>query len=333
MATLKLTKRAIDGFKYEGVEFKDESKCRDVRWDATLPGFGVRTYPTGRKAFLLSYRVRGRKRMMAIGNIGTLTLEQARSRARKLLVQAQDGRDPLELRRKAAQGKTFGDLTTAYIERHAKVHKRTWQEDQRRLRTHPPAAWKGRLAASITRKEIADLHGRIGATKPYEANRFLETLQKMFSLAGIWGFIDETAPDPSRGIQRFRERQRKRWLKPEELPRLAKAIDSERNIYMRAAFWLYPLTGVRKSELLQARWDDIDWNRGRLRLPNTKSGDEQSATLNAPALAILQSIPKLDGNPFVLPGKKPERPLRKIDKAWGRNRALIAWPQSHNVAR
>ncbi len=75
MATLKLTKRAIDGFKYEGVEFKDESKGHDVRWDATLPGFGVRTYPTGRKAFLLSYRVRGRKRMMAIGYIGTLTLE------------------------------------------------------------------------------------------------------------------------------------------------------------------------------------------------------------------------------------------------------------------
>ena len=129
-------------------------------------------------------------------------------------------------------------------------------------------------------------------------------------------FIDDRAPNPAKGIQRFRERKRKRFVTGEELPRLAKAIDQQRNIYVRATIWLPLLTGLRKSELLEAKWQDIDWAQGKLRLPDTKAGEEQSATLNSMALAILQSLPRVEGNPYIIVGAKPGQHLTQIDRSW-----------------
>ncbi len=143
----------------------------------------------------------------------------------------------------------------------------------------------------------------------------------MFALAHIWHFTDESASNPAEDITRFKERKRKSWVTPLELPALARAIDGEPNIYVRAAVWLYLLTGVRKEELTTAKWKEVDWERGVLRLPETKSGEEQNAALNAPALAILHSIPRLDGNPYILPGSKPRGHFTNIDRPWRRIRA------------
>ena len=100
-----LTIRNIKDARYKG-----DGKSRDVRWDSELRGFGVRVYPSNRKAFVISYRADGRKRMMVLGDFPTLTLTQARKRARRHLVDVQDGVDPLEERRLAVQGETFRDL-------------------------------------------------------------------------------------------------------------------------------------------------------------------------------------------------------------------------------
>ena len=91
----------------------------------------------------------------------------------------------------------------------------------------------------------------------YEANRLLAVLSKMFRLARTWDFIEEDAPNPTRNIKKFAEEKGDRWVTPDELPRLAKAINEEGG-YVRYALWLYLLTGLRKWELLQARWDDVD---------------------------------------------------------------------------
>jgi integrase len=330
MSTKKLTKKAIDAFKYEG-----DGKSRDIRWDTEMTGLGLRLYPSGRKAFVLSYRASGRKRLMTLGNFGVLTLEQARTRAKKHLVAVEDGKDPLEERRQAPQGRTFGELIDAYVEDHAKVHKKTWLDDKQRLERHIPAAWKSRRADAITRYEVVELHREIGRQTPYEANRLQEILRKMFSLAQAWHFIDEGAPNPAQGITRFREHKRKRWLKPEELPALVKAIDAEANVYVRAALWLYLLSGVRKTELVTAKWTQVDWNRGLLALPETKSGEEQDVVLNAPALAILQSIPKVEGNPYIFVGAKPGEPLTNIDRYWRqiRQEAGIEDVRLHDLRR
>ena len=314
----RLTKSDIGRWVYRG-----DGKSRDVRWDDAVPGFGVRIYPSGRKAFVLSYRFGQRKRLMALGDFDALGpgLDEFRKRARRQLTALEDGIDPLEERRRVVQAKTFSELLDRYITDHAKRHKKTWAKDQRRLAVHIPKEWRARKASAITYDDIADLHRRIGDRAPYEANRLIEILRKAFNLAPRWRYIEPSAPNPARGIERFREVSRKRWVRPEEIRLLSTAIDAELNIYVRAAIWLYLLTGLRRSELLLAKWAHIDWTRRQLRLPDTKSGEEQVVALSGPAIALLQSIPRQAGNEFILAGSKAGRHLVDIGKPWERIRA------------
>jgi len=311
---LKLTKKAVDEFKYEG-----DGTSRDVRWDSLLPGFGVRIYPTKQKSFVLSYRFQGRKRLLTIGRYGPLTLDQARDRARRHLASIIDGRDPLAARRAEAQGATMAELCTAYLERHA-VRKRSASDDRRRIERYILPRWNKVKVESITRAEVANLHHKIGQRAPYEANRVLVLIRKILNCARQWGFVSETYVNPASGISFHPEKSRDRWVTQQELPRLAKAIDEEPNVYARAALWLYLLTGVRKNELLGARWDDIDWDRKELHLRQTKAGRVHYVPLSEPAIATLKILPHEENNPYILPGAKKGQHLVNISKPWLRVR-------------
>lgn len=97
MKSFGIANALIDGATYEG------EGSSDIRWDAALPGFGVRIYPSGKKSFVLSYRVKRRKHLMALGRCDILTLDQARAIARERLAGVIiEGTDPLDVRRKSA---------------------------------------------------------------------------------------------------------------------------------------------------------------------------------------------------------------------------------------
>lgn len=321
----------IDGFKYEASEGE-----RDVRWDESLPGFGLRIYNTGQKSFVLSYRLGGRKRLMALGQYGVLTLDQARNLARVYLVDVIKGIDPLQKRQDTAQGEKVEDLCKAYLERHASVHKKSAHVDARRIARHILPRWGKLKAANIKRSDVAALHGRIGRDSgPYEANRTLSLLSKMFKLARKWGIVPETAVNPTQDLDKFKEHRRDRWVTPEELPLLASTIDQEKNIYVKAALWLYLLTGVRKTELLTAKWEDVDFYRLELCLPETKAGRVHYVPLSNAALTILKRLPRDEGNPYIFPGKLSGHHLVNIEKPWNRIRAKagIADVRLHDLRR
>ena len=213
----------------------------------------------------------------------------------------------------------MADLCAVYLERHAS-RKRSGHDDRRRIDRYVLPKWNKVKVAAITRAEIASLHHKIGQRAPYEANRVLALIRKMLNCARQWGFVSEAHINPASGIQAHREKSRDRYVTPQELPRLAKAIDDETNVYARAALWLYLLTGVRKSELLGARWDDIDWDRKELRLGETKAGRPHYVPLSGPAIALLNDLPREEGNPHILPGAKKGRHLVNISKPWLRVR-------------
>jgi integrase len=337
----KLTKRTIDAATYNGT-----GNARCMLWDDDVPGFGVRIFPGGKRSFVLSYRVNGRKRLLTLGAYGALTLDQARKLARRELAKVESGNtDPLEERQKATRGETVADLVEAYMERHGNA-KKSGGDDQRRIDRYILPAWRNLKAAAIKRADVAALHSKIGKRGPYEANRVLALLSKMFELARRWGYVPENHVNPARDVDRFKEAKRDRWITPEELPHLAAAINAEPNESARFGLWLYLLTGARKSELLQARWDDIDLDRGELRLADTKAGRTHYIPLSAAALALLRQIPRHPGNPFVLPGSGPrgataeekaKRPaaLVNISKPWNRVRTaatLARWREEPEVA-
>ncbi len=147
---MKLTKKIIDQAKYNG-----DGKSRDVCWDSSFPGFGVRIYPSGRKSFVLSYRVEGRKRLIVIGVYGAWTLDQAQKRAREFLVDLQKDSDPLEEKQKKSRGETVKDLCRAYLDNYAKEKKITWKKDESRLNRRIIPKWGALKASSIKHSDVA----------------------------------------------------------------------------------------------------------------------------------------------------------------------------------
>ena len=324
---MKLTKKAIDGFAYRG--------GWDVRWDDQVSGFGIRLYPSGRKSFVYSYRHQGRKRLLVLGGYGDITVDQGRGLAREAAYKVAKGGDPLEERRGNSRQTTFGELCTTYLERHAKRRKRSWAEDEARIKRHLPMSWQMRPLASITRAEIVALHNKVGKTRPYEANRVLALLHTIFERALAWEMLDEGQGNPAGRVERFPEVSRKRYASEREIERLARAIDHEPSLFVRSLIWLYLLTGARKNELMQARWDQVDWEREILNLPSTKSGEPQIIPLSKASMGILQAIPCLEDNPHIFPGARKGQHLVNISKNWKRIRAAAEVPdlRIHDLRR
>ena len=136
---MKITKKILDKFEYEG-----NGISQDIRWDEQLPGFGVHLYTAGKKSFFLSYPSKGRKHIMTVGKYRIWTLDQSRVKAKVFLVSID-------------QGKNKANLYKFYLERHVKLHKKTWKDDQCRIHSHILPKWKGIKINSIKREDIADL--------------------------------------------------------------------------------------------------------------------------------------------------------------------------------
>jgi len=313
MKTMNLTKKTIDGLKFNG-------KPQDIRWDNRHKGFGIRLYSTGVKSFVLAYRYRGRFHIHALGKFGILTVDQARDLAVQKLAELTKGNDPFA-KEKLVSGKIFDCLCADYLERHATA-KKTGHEDERRINKHLLPLWKRKEVLAITSEDVAALHHKI--TKDgagYEANRVITLIHTLFDKAKEWGYLGNGADNPARGIKLNTEKRRDRWITPAELPRLAQAIDEEENLYAAKALWVYLLTGMRKGEVLNLRWTDIDFERREIRLDDTKSGHSHYVPLSQEAIEVLQSIPRVAENLYVFCGHIKGRPLINIQKPWNRVKA------------
>lgn len=328
--TVKLTKTKIDSAKYEG---NGDSKC--IFWDSEITGLGLRVYPSGKKSFVLSYRQNKRKRLFVMAQYGVLTLEEARKEAKSLLGDIIKGEDPVQNRQNKNNAKIISELCEVYIEKHAKPHKKSWKEDERRINHHILPTWGNQTIESITRQDVATLHQKIGAKTIYEANRVLALLSKMFDLAIEWGLLPETHANPALRAKKFKEEKRDRWVHQDEMPRLMKAINKEENIYARYAILMYLLTAMRRMELLTLQWKEINWEREEIRLGDTKSGRIHYVPISTVARTILQQIPKEHDNPYVFVGKGGKSHLVNISKPWLRIREEANLPdvRLHDLRR
>jgi len=176
------------------------------------------------------------------------------------------------------------------------------------------------LAASITRADIAGIHADYGKSHPYGANRFICVVRKMFIVGRQLGMIPEEMRNPGTEIQRFPEHKRRRYVTPAEIPRLAAAINDDPNEFAGHALWLLLLTGVRRNEILAAKWADVDWDNKTLYIGKTKNGEAVLTPLSRAAIARLKLIPKFNDNPFIICGAIPGKPLAYLDAMWRRIR-------------
>jgi integrase len=316
MPTKLLRQDTIRPLPYLGA---NNEQC--IYWDQQLTGFGVRIYPTGRRTFVCSYRIQGRKRLATLGRADILKLDTARKKALSYLGQVADGLDPQTPKDTLKAAGTVKSLAEAYIGRHAKLKKGTWADDEAYLARHLLPRFGTRLALAITTDDMAALHAEIGSKHPYAANRLLEIVRKMYNLGRKWGLVPMDKANPASGVERFPETKRRRFVTPDELPKLSKAIDQEFDEYVRHAIWLLLLTGLRRGELLNAKWSDIDWKQRTLSIPKTKNGEALLAPLSHAAIARLKLVARMQDNPCIICGRKAGQPLVNLNDAWSRIRA------------
>ncbi|SDW21090.1 Site-specific recombinase XerD [Albimonas donghaensis] len=330
---LKLTQRTANAAKAEASRYHIA--------DTDLPGFRLQVTTTGAKAWYLAYRLGGGRgasqREPKIGDFPAMKAEAARRIAEEWLAEVRKGGDPASERKARRDAPRMSELFDRYLEEHARPHKKasSLENDVRMIEKRLRPAFGRTKIAEVARSEIAAFHKRISAT-PYEANRALALLSKMFNLAEVWGLRPD-GTNPCRHVRKYPETKRKRFLSPAELARLGEVLRmAERDGYISllkkegvrelqkrvpvsveavAAIRLLILTGARKSEILGLRWDWIDLASGRASLPDSKTG-EKSIILPPPALAVLADLKRSDENPYVIRGAKRGAHLVNLKDPW-----------------
>jgi integrase len=333
----RISKRVVDSAHPGEAEF--------TIWDDAVTGFGLRVRPSGAKSYVLVYRAgAGRKapvRKVTLGSVGKLTPDDARDLAQKALGSVAHGKDPAADRAQDREGLTVRELIETFLEHVTLKRKPTTATRYGHLLRNWVAPELGTTKAdNLGREAVAKLHTRM-KRKATSANRTLGAVSSMYGFAQRRGLVPEGF-NPAARIEKYPERRRERFLTTKELARIgdglreaettgipwivdeaqpnAKHIPKQeknrRTIFgpiATAALRLLLFSGCRLREILDLKWEYVDVERGLLLLPDSKTG-RRTVVLNAPALAVLASLPRL--GPYVVPAGDPTAPRHDLKRVW-----------------
>lgn len=324
MATGRITKRAVDAHRC------DFGKDRSILWDDALAGFGVAAFPSGKKVYLAQFRKDGRSRRVRIGVHGRLAPDEARAEAKKLLGGVEQGIDVLEQRRAARAAPVFAEVAERFLKEHVqrKRKPRTYASYDLLIRRHIKPAIGTMRMVDVRRSDIDRLHASMHST-PGAANRAVSLVSAIWNWAAKREIV-AFEKNPAKGIERNPETGKERFLSKEELGRLGDCLrlaettglpygvdESGKNAkhapkpenrvrrldpFAIAAIRLLLLSGARLREVLDAKWDQVDFERGIVFLPDSKTG-RKPLLLSAAAQAVIADLPRIEGNPYIMAGE------------------------------
>lgn len=287
-----------------------------ILWDRQVSGLGCKVYPGGRKAFVLSYRAGGRKRLATLAQCSEVSLKAARERAGAELVRIRHGEtDPLDRRREAKEAPTVDDLLDRFFDTYVpdriaagRMTRTTATKYGNQADNYLRPAFGKRRIADVTRHDIERMAKRLART-PTLRNRVLAFASRVFTLAEHWEMRPQRT-NPVRGVDRAKEQARDRVLAPSELAALSAALDAREaaSPFAVAAIRMAAMSGLRISECLSMRWEHVSFETGRVVLPVTKTG-RRNVPLGAPVLNLLADLPRINGNPWVFAGARNAAPV------------------------
>ena len=312
----KITKRLVEAAKPQD---KDYIICDD-----DLAGFAVRILPSGRRSYIVQYRIGNRYRRMSLGAHGVLTPKKARRMAFKVLAAVKDGEDPAGERSRARKACTVKELAERFDQEHISVRLKpgTATEYRRNLRRFILPALGRLKVADVTRADVAKFHHDLRHI-PYQANRNLEVISKMFSMSEMCGMRPDGS-NPRLHIKKHPEEKRERYLSQKELSDLGSVLNEAEemgvdDIYAISAIRLLIFTGCRLNEIMSLKWTEVDLANSCLRLSDSKTG-ARVVHLGPPALDLLKNLKRQPKNPWVVCGKIPGTNRKEIQKFWQRIR-------------
>jgi Arm domain-containing DNA-binding protein/integrase-like protein len=254
-------------------------------YDTKVRGLELMVTEQGTKSFKVYRKLNDKPVRVTLGRYPQLTIENARKEAQKILAEMNVGKNPNEEKKKLRAETTFGEMFSMYMERYSKQRKKTWKYDERdvpRFLGH----WFQRKLSAITKQDVQATHEKVGKENgKYQANRLFARIQSIYNKAIEWGW---EGVNPAQGVKKFKEQSRDRFLHHDELPRFFASLNAESNDTIRDYIYVSLLTGVRKSNVLAMRWEDINFERREWLVHETKNGDRQRVHLIEKVIEILK---------------------------------------------
>ncbi|MCB5201665.1 site-specific integrase [Neorhizobium sp. T786] len=283
--------------------------------DPKVPGLRLRYLET-KAVYYLYYRTRtGKQRNHRVGDERVLTLTGAREQARALLQRVANGEDPGADKSDKANRATMQMLKDWHLERHAdQKNKKTWRDEiAAAYDNHILKHWKPETAvADVTLAQVSDLHHKMRKT-PTMANRVMSMLHKAFNLSETWGWRPKNSNPVD--VERYKETKRRRHPQADEAVRLLIAMDKLRKErpWFIGLVELLCFTGARLGEIKNAKWEWV--KDDGLHLPDSKTG-EKVVPLSSLARDVLATIPQVEGNPYIIVGRRKGAHLVNVSKPW-----------------
>ena len=290
-------------------------------FDAEVRGLAIRVTDKGVKGFYL-YRWSkdaGKPIQMKLGPYPDMPIRQARDKANEGLNQLANDVDPSEKRREARHAKTFGELFEWYVEQPKKNGERGARTvaEYRKLVSCYLGPLVGRVPAQIKPTDVEALFQKVGKEHGrYAANRMLALMRAVFNRAIKKGLMK--GANPAAGVEAFAEHRRDRRLQPHEIARFLAAVAEEPSADIRDYVLISLYTGARKTNVLEARWEQVDIEGRTWRIPVTKNGTSQTVPLEDAEIEILTRRKLASASPWVFPGVGASGHLADPKAGWAR---------------
>lgn len=307
----KLTKKVVDELtchNAQGREFIQDSDCR---------GLVIEVRSTGGKTYYYSYRdERGKQRKYKLANAADISPSQARvlcERARSQLMMGVDIQEDKIQKRIVPTLDAF--FTNSYLP-YVQSYKRSWKIDVSVYNNHIKTLLGSEYMDAIGSAQIMTVMNQAAKTlSDASINRLLVLLRYMFNLAIKWQMAGiQRNPTASYKLKKL-SNHRERYITAEETQRLMSHVNAtKQNTMLKFIIPMLLLTGARKREVLDARWEDMDFDRKFWRIAFTKSGRERHVPLSAGAIALLNQIPKR--SEYIFANPKTGKPYNTFYCSW-----------------
>jgi len=336
---VKLNKRVVEAAAAQDKDY--------FVWDDDLAGFGLRVFASGKRSYLVQYRAAGRTRRYTIGAHGVWTAEDARREAKVLLGRIAHGENPSEERRLNHREITVRELCERYLEdlelglilgKGDRPKKATTKlTDTGRIHRHILPLIGNRRVKDLTKSDIVRvmkdiMAGRTKANIKTEklrgraivrggagtATRTIGLLGGILSYAVELGIIPQ---NPAHGIRKPKDNVRSRRLSEQEYRTLGAILRKawSKGQYRTAAEMvrLIALTGCRRGEIIDLRWDEVDIDNSCLRLSDSKEG-ASTRPIGLSALEFLEARHGEQAENFVFRGRTGEAPFGSLPNHWAK---------------
>lgn len=282
-----------------------DSRSTDKEYsDSEITSLKLLVGKSGKKRYLLRYRMEGKKKSINIGRYPEIDVKDAKAIARKHLTNIANGIDPKHERDNHKNMPTLNEFFNDSYLLFIKQNKRSWEKDVQRYTDYVSKRF-GNIsydevkAIDIQRLQMDMLSGE-GFTKAYApatCNRTLALLKTMGQQAVAWGIIEINQANKIKLLKE--DNVRTRYFTVVEMQKIIKQALKYHNPFAGSFIALLMFTGVRKMELLTAKWQHLDKEKRKLLVPMTKTGKSREIYLSDNMMKIICALPKRANNPYI----------------------------------